>query len=279
MLEAKNISYKVGGKNIINHCSVEVRPGRFTAVVGPNGAGKTSLLKIISGDMSRYAGEVLINKRNISDLRSDDLSILRAVLPQHTTVNFPFTIEQVIEIGRFAHKTIREHNNVVIDEVMQHTALLDFRGRTYQTLSGGEQQRVQMARVMAQLWDQSNHPKYLLLDEPTSSLDLSQQHALLGLAKSLCKRNIGVLAILHDLNLASQYADEVLFLKQGSPVAYGPVLGVMTKSIIEETFAHPVEVIYDEWTNRPRVFPLMARVPHSIQDQIKQYTYEHAIDR
>jgi len=278
-MEARNISYNVGGKGIVQHCSVQVRPGRFTAVVGPNGAGKTSLLRIISREVSRYAGEVLINKKNIAGLRTDDLSMLRAVLPQHTTVNFPFTIEQVIEIGRFAHKTTREHNNAVIDDVMQHTALSDFRGRTYQTLSGGEQQRVQMARVMAQLWDQSSHPKYLLLDEPTSSLDLSQQHALLGLAKSLCQRNIGVLAILHDLNLASQYADEVLFLKQGSPVAYGPVLGVMTKSIIEETFSHPVEVTYDAWTNRPRIYPLMARVPHAIHEQIKQYIYEHAIDR
>jgi iron complex transport system ATP-binding protein len=280
MIETKNIFYSAGKKSIVKDCSVNVRPGFFTAIVGPNGAGKTSLLKIISREVSRYKGEVLLNGRDVSKIKSNDLSMLRAVLPQHTTVSFPFTIEQVIEIGRFTHKTRREENDAIILEVMQLTSLAGFTGRTYQTLSGGEQQRVQMARVMAQIWDESDSPKYLLLDEPTASLDLSQQHLLLGLAKGLCHRGIGVLAILHDLNLASQYADEVLFLKDGETLAYGPILDVMTKSVIEETFSHPVEVTRDEWTNRPRVYATTSS--HQLlkqEQQIKQYAYEHTNHR
>lgn len=280
MLEAKNIFYKAGKKSIVKNCSVAVRPGCFTAIIGPNGAGKTSLLKIISREVIRYKGEVLLNGIDVSKIKHNDLSLIRAVLPQHTTVNFPFTIEQVIEIGRFTHKTTRAENDAIIHEVMQLTSLSDFKGRTYQTLSGGEQQRVQMARVMAQLWDESDFPKYLLLDEPTSSLDISQQHILLGLAKELCQRGIGVLAILHDLNLASQYADEILFLKDGETVAYGAVLDVMTQSVVEKTFSHPVEITYDEWTNRPRVYAMTSLHRSLKQEQhIKQFTYEHTNHR
>jgi iron complex transport system ATP-binding protein len=277
MLRAENITYRAGRKHIVKDCSVAISPGSFTAVVGPNGAGKTSLLKAISHEVTWYSGSVFLNGKNISTLKTRELSTLRAVLPQHTTVNFPFTIEQVIEIGRYPHLATKVINEKVIAEVMELTNLTKFTGRIYQTLSGGEQQRVQMARVMAQLWGASDAPKYLLLDEPTSSLDLAQQHILLGLAKELCNRGIGVLAILHDLNLASQYADEVLFLKEGETIAYGPTLEVMTSSVIEETFSHPVEVTYDKWTARPKVYARSSIHPSIHEQQVthKHNAYEH----
>ncbi|MBX2956215.1 MAG: heme ABC transporter ATP-binding protein [Cyclobacteriaceae bacterium] len=255
-LQATNVTYSIRHKQIVRDCSLEVQPGVFTAVVGPNGAGKTSLLKILANEVTNYRGQVQLNGMPVYKLKHRELSKLRAVLPQHTTVNFPFTIEQVIQIGRYAHLTTKNENERIITEVMERTSLTSFKGRMYQTLSGGEQQRVQMARVMAQIWDKAVSPKYLLLDEPTSSLDLSQQHALLELAKNLCSRNIGVLAILHDLNLAAQYGDEVLFLKGGITTAQGTVLDVMTRDVIEETFSHPVKVNYDEDTNRPVIYPL-----------------------
>lgn len=277
MLRAENITYKAGGKHIVKDCSVAVSPGSFTAVVGPNGAGKTSLLKVISGETTPHSGSVYLNGKNTSTLKSRELSTLRAVLPQHTTVNFPFTIEQVIEIGRYPHLSTKDANNRIIAAVMELTNLTHFKGRIYQTLSGGEQQRVQLARVMAQLWDDADAPKYLLLDEPTSSLDLAQQYLLLSLAKQLCNQGIGVLAILHDLNLASQYADEVLFLKEGETIAYGPTLEVMTSTIIEETFSHAVEVTYDEWTDRPRVYARCSFHPTRRDQQVthKHNVYEH----
>ena len=250
MLQATDIACSIDRKPILRDCSLALTPGRFTAVVGPNGAGKSTLLRILSGEDRPTRGQVQLNRQPIAAYDSRALSRLRAVLPQHTTVNFPFTVEQVIEIGRYAHRSRVVENERIISEVMQRTGLDRFSGRVYQTLSGGEQQRVQMARVMAQLWDDAyqgpkSTSKYLLLDEPTSSLDLAQQQVLLGLAKDLCQRSLGVLAILHDLNLAIQYADDILFLKDGRPVAYGPREAVVTQEIIEETFSHSVKLIYD----------------------------------
>lgn len=272
MFCGENISYRVGKKNILNDCSVVVCPGTFTAVAGPNGAGKTSLLKILARELTRYKGRVLLNDRKMSGIKSRELSSLRAVLPQHTEVNFPFTIEQIVEVGRYSHHTTKVQNQRIIDEVLQVTDLVEFRGRIYQTLSGGEKQRVQMARVMAQVWDDSDQSKYLLLDEPTSSLDLAQQHALLGLAKELCKRNIGVLAILHDLNLTAQYADDVLFLKGGETIAFGGVRETMTREIIQKTFSYPVRVTYDEDTRRPLVCAIAGCVlTENEKTVLKQY--------
>ncbi|MGD1894541.1 MAG: heme ABC transporter ATP-binding protein [Cyclobacteriaceae bacterium] len=244
MLRATDISRTIGQKTILNRCSLTITPGRFTAVVGANGAGKSTLLRIISGENQSDNGHIHLNGKPLEDFPNREVSQLRAVLPQQTTVNFPFTVEQVIEIGRYAHRTSDQENQQIINEVMQLTGLIPFQGRAYQTLSGGEQQRVQMARVIAQLWGGTyrgalSQPRYLLLDEPTSSLDLAQQQRLLGLAQDLCSRSFGLLAILHDLNLAVQYADDILFLKQGETVAYGAVEEVVTKEVIEETFSHP----------------------------------------
>ena len=277
MLHAQNISYKVGKKSIVSDCSLAIHPGKFTAIVGPNGAGKTSLLRVLSHESTRYEGNVTFNGKSITKIKSRELSALRAVLPQHTTVNFPFAIEQIIEIGRYPHRTTRIENERIISEVLELTRLSSFRGRAYQTLSGGEQQRVQLARVITQIWDQTDFPKYLLLDEPTSSMDMAHQHTLLELAKSLCNRNIGVLAILHDLNLAAQYADRVLFLKAGVTVAQGSVHDVMTEEIIEKTFAHPVKVTYDEWTNKPVIYSLPKNRFAITEKQIvnkNKYVYE-----
>lgn len=275
MLLAENISCNAGAKQLVNNCTLSVRPGVFTAIVGPNGAGKTSLLKILSHERTHYEGIVKMNGIVVSAMKHRVLSQTRAVLPQHSTVNFPFTVEQVIAIGRYAHRSTKEENERVINEVITRTNLTALKDRTYYTLSGGEQQRVQMARVMAQIWDESESPKYLLLDEPTSSLDLAQQHSLLSLARGLCKRNVGVAAILHDLNLAAQYADEVVFMKQGSIVAQGLTRVVMTESVIEKTFDHPVKVLRDEQDGYPIVYPLSNMHKQKLFDKvINNYAYE-----
>jgi iron complex transport system ATP-binding protein len=260
MLQAIDITKTIKGKQILKACSLNIRPGSFTAVVGPNGAGKSTLLRILSGEDKADTGEVVLNGLALGSYRSKMLSRFRAVLPQNTTINFPFTAEQVIEIGRYAHATCEQQDQQIIGEILQHTGLTPFRERAYQTLSGGEQQRVQMARVLAQLWN-GNHtadspPRYLLLDEPTSSLDLAQQQKLLSLAKDSCKEEVGVLAILHDLNLAMQYADHILFLKKGQTVAYGQVADVVTQTVIEDTFSHPVRLLRDgnQWVVVPQAY-------------------------
>lgn len=261
MLEAVDISKTIKGKRILKPCSLDILPGEFTAVVGPNGAGKSTLLRILSGEHKACSGNVFLNKEPLNSFDSKTLSRLRAVLPQSTTINFPFTVEQVVEIGRYAHACSDQQNQQIISEILQRTGLINFRERAYQTLSGGEQQRVQMARVLAQLWHGGHHthepgPRYLLLDEPTASLDLAQQQKLLNLARDSCREGVGVMAILHDLNLAMQYADRILFLKKGQPVAYGPVAEVVTQTVIEDTFSHPVRLLHDhgQWVVVPQAY-------------------------
>lgn len=256
MLAARNIKYNVDGRQILDGCSITIEPRKFTAILGSNGAGKSTLLKVITKEAASYSGAVEINQQDAGRVSSKKLAQLRAVMPQHSDINFPFTIEQVIEIGRFMHHSKPEENARIMDEVISIAMLDDYRGRIYQTLSGGEKQRVQLARVMAQIWDESNSPRYLLLDEPTSDLDIRHQHAILNTSRELMSKNIGVLAVLHDLNLAAHYADNVVFMKNGTIVEHGPTEQVFTKENIEKTFDHPVELIREARTGKSVVMSL-----------------------
>ena len=143
----------------------------------------------------------------------------------------------------------------MMEEVMALTGIQGWNERGYLTLSGGEQQRVQLARVLAQVWEVKSYPRYILLDEPTSSLDIAQQQLIFNLVKQACERNIGVLAIVHDLNQVAQFADNLYFLKDGNVVAQGNIKDVFTKSIIEETFCCRVNVYHDPCTNCPYIVP------------------------
>lgn len=270
MFAARQVGFRVGRKEIITNCSVAVRPGVFTAVVGPNGAGKTSLLKVMSGESAHHTGQVVINGRDIRHTAKKEMARLRGVLPQHTALNFPFTVEQVVAIGRYPHPTTREENESILEEVLALTGLDSFRGRIYHTLSGGEQQRAQLARVLAQVWDRAAFPKYLLLDEPTASLDMARQHSTLQVARQALHRNMGVLAIVHDLNLAAQYADELVMMKGGRVVAQGPVAEVLTERLIEDTFEHPVAILQSA-EGHPVV------CPHAVCSRNKSSIYQKPI--
>lgn len=256
MIKAENITYRAGKKQILNHCELEINPGKFTAVLGSNGAGKSTLLKAITGEITLKSGSVTINGVNKAQLKAKEMARIRAVMPQQTHINFPFTIEQIIETGRFPHPANAVENEQVIEEVIKRVNLQEYRGRIYQTLSGGERQRVQLARIMAQIWGKTAHSKYLLLDEPTSDMDILHQHSILGITRSLLNQNMGVMAILHDLNLAAQYADDLIFMKHGKILVKGPAQKVLTKENIEMVFNHPVELLKEPKTGKMVVVPL-----------------------
>ncbi|MBT1700701.1 heme ABC transporter ATP-binding protein [Fulvivirgaceae bacterium PWU4] len=255
MYQALSISLRVRDRLILNNVDITIRPGKFTAVVGPNGAGKSSLLKVLAHEQRADDGEVSINGKEISTYTSGELSLVRAVLPQSTTVQFAFSVMQIVMLGRHAHRTLRSENERILKEVMALTGVEAFRDRNYMTLSGGEKQRVQLARVLAQVWDETVYPRYILLDEPTSSLDIAQQQQIFGLARQVCERNIGVMAIVHDLNQAVQFADHLYFLKDGKIVASGGAREVFTKPNIEETFCCRVNVYHDPCNNCPYIIP------------------------
>ena len=255
MYKVSDISLSLHGKKILCDINLTLRPGRFVAVVGPNGAGKSSLLKVMAQEYTNYIGSIVINKKASKAYGPKELSHVRAVLSQQSSVQFQFTAEQIILLGRHAHLTTKGENLKIAEEVMSLTDTFRLRERIYPTLSGGEKQRIQFARVLAQVWEDTGFPRYILLDEPTSSLDIAQQQNMFGLAKSICERNIGILAIVHDLNQAVQYADELYFLRNGKIIASGEPHDVFTKANIEETFCCHVNIYHDPCSNCPYIIP------------------------
>ena len=255
MYQASDIWFRVRDRIILQDINLTLQPGTFTAIVGPNGAGKSTLLKTLAYEHSLFQGNVTINGKSVNRYSPRELSMVRAVLPQHSQVQFSFSVDQIVKLGRHAHRTTQIENARIAEEVMELTGVSNFRDRNYSTLSGGEKQRVQLARVLAQVWEETLYPRYILLDEPTSSLDIAQQQHISSLAKQVCSRNIGVMAIVHDLNQAVQFADQLLFMKEGKITASGEAQKVFTKSNIEDTFCCRVSLYHDPCNNCPYIVP------------------------
>lgn len=273
MLIARNISYSIGNKSILRDIDLTLEPGEFKAIVGPNGAGKSSLLKIITGENKSYKGKVHYHGKMLNAFKINEISKVRAVLPQESQVNFPFTVSEIVEMGRSTFRDKKSQLDKIVKAVMQNTNITHLRDRSYHSLSGGEKQKVQLTRVMAQMWGSSNLSRFIFLDEPTASLDMAQQHQMMGLAKKLSKNNIGVLAVIHDLNLAIQYADNIVFMRQGEVICQGKVKDIMRKENIETTFSHEVTVTFDQVNKVPYVIPKINR-PEAKNNVVRNLNYE-----
>jgi iron complex transport system ATP-binding protein len=241
MLKASRVHFCISHTPIVDEVSLELKPGEILAVLGPNGAGKSTFFKILSGEIKCKHGAIDYNGHDIQRLNSRELAEVRAVMPQHTQVNFPFTVQEVIELGLIS--TRAKDPGQLLGEVLEVTNTSHLRDQLFNTLSGGEKQRVQLARVLIQIWEAKPFPRYLLLDEPTSSLDIAQQHAVLKILQTLKSRNIGILVILHELNLAAQYADKIALLKNGVIAKIGPIEEVLEEEILERVFDHPIQLI------------------------------------
>lgn len=257
MIKLQHIHYHIGKKTIVYDITLPIMPGKFTAILGPNGAGKSTLLKIMAGDMKHYEGRVEVNAKDQKNFSHKALAHIRAVLPQSIHIQFPYTVLEIVQLGGFSLGLSRRQTASLACEMLQKVGMLNFRDRIYNTLSGGEKQRVQLARVMMQISHHLTPSKYLLLDEPTASLDIACQHQILQQAKALCRENIGILAVLHDLNLAGQYADHILLMKNGKEVAQGSVQAVFTKENIEFAYEHPIHLQYFFEEKQPYVVPLV----------------------
>ena len=245
MIEARNVTVEVNSKKLLDDVSIKIKNGEVLAVLGPNGAGKSTLRKILCGDIIPTRGEVLMGGKAIENWTLNERAKSRAVLPQDSSLNFPFSVLEVVLMGRAPHVSGAESRD---DYEIARAALTavdeqKLEKRIYPTLSGGERQRVQLARVLAQIWEKTEQPRYLLLDEPTSNLDIAHQHSTLKTARHFAEENAAVLVILHDLNLAAQYADKILLLKEGKVCAFGVPEKVFTPEIIFNTFNVKVIVI------------------------------------
>ncbi|WP_330925994.1 heme ABC transporter ATP-binding protein [Candidatus Sororendozoicomonas aggregata] len=241
-LELSNIGVHIGGKKLLDDISLSVRPGEVISVLGPNGAGKSTLMKTITGDRVPCSGHVSLNGR--SDWGADQKALMVGVLPQSSSLSFPFTVEEVVLLGRIPCATDHRQNQETTRQALEKVDCLHLRDRLYTTLSGGEKQRVHMARVLCQIWDECPlGPRYLLLDEPTSALDPAHQQHALQVVREQADAGMGVFVILHDLNLAARYSDRIIVLKQGKMAALGTPFEVLTPKTVQEVFDIDVDVL------------------------------------
>lgn len=248
MIRASGILVFAGGKRLLDQVDISVRPGRVMALIGPNGAGKSTLISVLSGERRPDRGEVFLDDTLLARTAPPALARRRAVLLQHSALDFAFTAEEVIELGRlpFAGTPAQFFDTEAIGEAARLVGVLPLLSRSYQTLSGGEKQRVQFARVIAQIWQPKDRDeggeRYLILDEPTSALDLRHQRLVLDVARRLADEGVGVLAAIHDLNLASAYADDVTLLRDGRLLACGDTESTLTASRLGACFDVEVEI-------------------------------------
>lgn len=256
MLKAEHIHYSIGRHKILNNVSATFLPGAVNMILGPNGSGKSTFLRIFSGEINHFEGTVLYNDKNIRLEKKEALAKYRAVMSQQTELGFPLTVEEVIMMGRYPHFDFNatKKDESVCSEVIAKLKLEPFRQRNYLTLSGGEKQRVQFARVLAQVWEQpAAGRRYLFLDEPLSSLDINYQQEFLNIAKVFAQQNTVLVAIMHDINLAVQYADRLFFLKQGQMIAQGKPEEILTEQLVEEVFEVKTVIVSNPVTGKPLV--------------------------
>jgi iron complex transport system ATP-binding protein len=271
MINAQNITVDIGGRRILDGVSLIAKPGHLTAVIGPNGSGKTTLMKALCRDHA-YSGRITLNGRDLKDLQPVEAASLRAVLPQSSALPFPFTVREVVALGLSAglsgvSSATRQR---LPEEALARVDLGGFAGRFYGELSGGEQQRVQLARVLCQVWVPvlDGVPRYLFLDEPVSSLDIRHQLMVMDVARRFADAGGGVIAILHDLNLAAMYADSIVAMRQGRVAGFGPPVVVMTDALLAEVFDCPMQVSRVPAPGTPFVLPQSAVCRATIQSKV-----------
>ncbi|ESX29787.1 heme ABC transporter ATP-binding protein [Mesorhizobium sp. M1148] len=261
MIEARDVSVAIGGKRIVANVDFVARPGEIAAVVGPNGSGKTTFLKALSGDLA-FVGTVAVNGRDLTAMRPVEAATVRAVLPQAATLSFPFTVHEVVRLGLIGGRSgvLPGEDDRLPERALARVDLDGFAGRFYQELSGGEQQRVQLARVLCQVWAPvlDGKPRYLYLDEPVSSLDIKHQLIIMNIARDFARRGGGVIAILHDLNLTAMYADRIFVMHRGRLAADGSPQEVLSDDLIEKVFDCRLRVGVLPAANMPFVLPQSA---------------------
>jgi len=264
MIALHDITVRIGDATLVEDVSAAVRPGQLVAVVGPNGAGKTTLLRVASGELTPTAGTVRMDDQALDALPTREQACRRAVLPQQSQLHFAFTVLEVVLMGRTPHLQGGESRRdwQIAEHALDAVGMSDFVERSFPTLSGGEQQRVHLARGLAQIWTPpAEGNRYFLLDEPTASLDLAHQHNVLQAARTLATDGVGVLVILHDLNLAAQYADHVVVMQRGSIADQGPPADVLTPRRIRDVFNMSVLVQPHPCHDCPLVVPYAGADP------------------
>ncbi|MBB5787609.1 heme ABC transporter ATP-binding protein [Jiangella mangrovi] len=248
---AAGVSVVLGGARVLDGVSVEVRAGEVLALVGPNGAGKSTLLSALTGDVAVSAGSVTLHGEPLTAWSATESAMRRAVLLQQVRLSFPFTVADVVTMGRapWAGTPLEDADDEAVAAALADADVAQFAARRFTSLSGGEQARVALARVLAQ------RTGLLLLDEPTAALDLRHQELVLDTARTRAAAGVAVVVVLHDLNLAAAHADRVAVLAGGRIVATGPPRDVLGGALLSDVYDHDVEVIAHPRTGAPVILP------------------------
>ncbi|GCD38157.1 hemin import ATP-binding protein HmuV [Streptomyces chrestomyceticus JCM 4735] len=249
---ADGLGVRLGNRTVLDGIGLEVTTGQVLALVGPNGAGKSTLLAALAADLPATTGEVRIDGRPATAWTAPELALRRAVLPQAAALSFPFTVADVVRMGRapWAGTPREDEDEAAVAEAMAATEVTGFAGRPFAALSGGERARVALARVLAQ------RAPLLLLDEPTAALDLRHQELVLRICRERAAAGAAVAVVLHDLGLAAAYADRAALLHGGRIAAQGPPGEVFGAGLLSRVYRQPVEVIGHPRTGVPLVMPL-----------------------
>ncbi|MCX7620034.1 MAG: heme ABC transporter ATP-binding protein [Acidimicrobiales bacterium] len=282
VVQARRLRLTIRGRVVCDGIDLDVTAGELLVLAGPNGAGKSTLLGALAGDLRPSAGETILFGRPAWRWTPIELARRRALLPQRVSVTFPFTVEQIIRMGRapWARTPAEDDDDRIVREVLERYEIGHLSGRAYTTLSGGEQARVAMARVDAQ------RTSLVLLDEPTAALDIRHQQLVLQRARALAADGAAVVVVLHDLNQAGWCADRIALLDEGRVATLGPVNSVLTPGTLSAVYRYPIEVHQRSGTSSPLVIPKVpdrvhpgtrsacATSPQNIQEHY-QHTKEH----
>jgi iron complex transport system ATP-binding protein len=253
-LSAEQLSLSLSGTPLLRDIDIEVKPGKITTILGPNGAGKTSLLRVLTGELVPTAGRVTLNGCPVRHVPPVQRARTLAVLPQHSLLNFPFTAAEVVMLGRTPHDTGAVRDREIVAQALKAVDGDYLAGRIYTRLSGGEKQRVHLARVLAQIWESTGEgDRYLVLDEPTSSFDLAHQQLTLDVVRNLGRKGVGILMVIHDLNLAARCADQMVLLRCGQIVTSGSPQDVLTPDNVTDVFQVDVHIGEHPVSGKPLV--------------------------
>lgn len=253
MIKAHQINYKHREFHILDSVDVHLGYGEFLAIVGPNGAGKSSLLSVLANEV-KTSQQILFKDKNMKDWKVPELAKHKAKFSQHNSNDIPLEVKDVVLMGRYPYFDAQPklEDLASIDEMMLETDVFHLKKREYNTLSGGEKQRVHLSRVLAQLKNSLAH-KLLFLDEPLNNLDVKHQYKALEIIKKFTEKANSAVVVLHDLNLASQYADKVLLMKSGRVEAYGTPDEVFTEKNISEAYNFPCTICNHPINNNPMI--------------------------
>ncbi|GGB60279.1 hemin import ATP-binding protein HmuV [Roseibium aquae] len=258
-LTFENLTVRLGGREIVHQISAAFAAGQVTAVVGANGAGKSTFLKAVTGELA-FSGAAHLGTIDLAQADPATLAFLRGVLPQQTSLAFPLTVDEVVRLGQVVPEGSRWAQEARRRTALGRVGLAGFETRGYHDLSGGEQQRVQLARVLVQVWNPvdtaAGQPRWLFLDEPVSSLDVRHQIQIMEIARAYANAGGGVVAIMHDLNLTAHYADKIMVLKHGRMTAFGDMADVFQTTVLSEAYDHPVRVNAVPQDGIPFVLPI-----------------------